>query len=260
MDNAVMKALAQEQKTILANIKTLLTELETADGAATTMKADESQMGQPPIETPEQIATRAAAQKAEDDKKKKEMEKKDDEVQKDNVNTPSDVATANDKAEDRIYDALSKVDTDNVDEVSKAIKLIKNLQASRAQKSVDVTPIMRDQIEMMKVIKTVVEDQNQIQVALKNLLDATGITAQMEIAQKSMPQNKGPIVDTDNAKTLEFLKSIAKAIDKKPENNSVPEVGNNAEAARKSIANALQNGMFNLRAEMFDPNGKEKIR
>jgi hypothetical protein len=257
MYNVAMKALAQEQKTILANIKSLLTELETADGAAATVKADESQMGQPPIETPDQIAMRT--QKAKEDEKKKE-EKNPDEVQKDNVNTPSDVATANDKAEDRIYDALSEVDTANVDEVKKAIDMIKTIQKNRAQKSVDLTPVMKNQTEMLKIMKGIIQDQGEIQTALKNLFDASGITSQMEIAKKSLPENKGPIVSNDNKATIEFLQSIAKSIEGKKSDNSVPEIGNNAELARKSISAALEGGMFNLRPEMFDPNGKEKVR
>ena len=257
----INKTLSQEEQTIVKNIQSLIKELLSATGAKMESEGVE---GQPVIENPEQISTKSnpedLAGKAEEEmteeeklkKAEEDKEKDDDEkaekarVLKDQTNTPSDVATANDDAEDRLIDALSEVDETNVDEVSKAIRAIKALKAQRnVQKSFIKSPVMQAVSELAQVVKAVIQNQNNTDQAVTNILNGLGITEQLQTIMKSETERK-PIVDNDNQKGMEYLQKLLGGVVQKSE-GAKPEGGqtvlSNGQIVQKNI-NGMMSGIF----------------
>ena len=208
----VKKSLSQEEMTLVSNIETLLGELKSANNAAVEQGLDRD--GAPVIEKPEQISTKTKEGDGKDGKevdgKEHEEPDGDEEVRKEITNTPSDVATARDDPEDRMLDALSEVDVENVDEVKKAALMIKKFQKQQANKSVDISPLARAMVDLTKVMKSINDRQNQTDTALGHILGAYGITSEMEKAEKAAK----PIVDNDNANLGNFLTQLASTIQK----------------------------------------------
>jgi hypothetical protein len=257
VSNKVNKSLSQEEMTIVNNIQSLIAELKSATGA----KADDmgqERMGQPVIQKPEQISEKATDQDEKDDSDvsktdDEDMDDKDDDkdeapemVSKDQTNTPSDVATARDKAEDRLIDSLSEVDVENMDEVKKAIKKIKVAKkALQLRKSVNNSEVASSLHDLAVVVKAVIDNQSQQELALKNILEGLGITKQLELVNKSEPANGKPIMTNDNTNMATFLTSLAKQITKSetPANDKGQTVLSNGQIVQKNL-NGMMNSLF----------------
>ena len=85
-----------------------------------------------------------------------------------------------------------------------------------------------------KAISTVSERQNKIEKTLENLLNVTGITAQLEVVQKAQVKKAQPVQTTD----LEALSSfIAKSIDAKR---------NDGSSVNKSQSEQVNDALFGL--------------
>ena len=261
MDNKVIKALSQEEGTIVKNIQSLLKELLSASGAAV---EETDELGQPVIETPEQIRAKAVeAAKAEENmtdeekaakaKKAEEDEKNKDKVDKDVTNTPSDVATANDDAEERLIDSLSEVDEKNVAEVSKAIATAKNLKALRmanksVQSSIIQSPVREALTNLTQVVKNVMGTQKETSTAMGNILEGLGITKQIEEMQKATKSE--PIVTTDNEKAMAFVQTLLTSVKKSADGQKIggDKTLSSSDQVHKNLSSAVV-GMFGPNAQ-----------
>jgi hypothetical protein len=246
----VAKGLSQEEMTLVNNISALISELKSASGVQAGM---ENRDGQPPIENPEQISEKAepspSDKKGEGEPSPSDKTEKSEApspspspsttVKKDEVNTESDVATARDKPEDRMLDALSEVDVENVDEVKKAVKLIRDMKEIRTMKSRSLTPLASAMVELTQVVKSIVNEQNQTQLALKNILDGMGVTQQMSIVQKSESDHR-PIVDNDNVAMSKVIKGLLKEVVKNEGVKIENRVGDNTSIAIDNVQKSLE--------------------
>ena len=256
--NKVAKGLSQEEMTLVNNISSLIGELKSASGVA---NAEPSRSGQPPIEDPSQIS-----QKAEPSPSDKMVDKAGEpspspspspsvmqkaepspsdpspspskSVKKDQTNTESDGATANDDAEERMLDALSEVNVENVDEVKKAVSMIRDLQEVRAMKSRSITPLASAMVELTNVVKSVINDQHSTQMALKNILDGMGVTQQMSLVQKT-EQVATPIMTNDNEAMAKVIKGLLSAVAKDQGTPETFNIGKNTGIALNNVEKAL---------------------
>ena len=246
----VQKTLGQEEMTLVNNISSLINELKSASGQQV-QDAEMNREGQPVIEKPEQISEKAGEPSPSD----KEIGKAGDpspsdpsapskkKVEKEIVNTESDVSTARDDPEDRMLDALSEVDVSNVDEVKKAVALVKKIQMLRAEKSRDITPLANAMVQLTQVVKSIVAEQRETQTALSNILDGIGVTKQMELVTRSAPSGT-PIVDANNKELASFLgklMQVAKSETPVEEKGSVQGFGHldNTQKALKNIEGSI---------------------
>lgn len=231
----VEKAVSQEEATILKNIQSLIKEILSTSGVS----AEQDRTGAPPIEEPRQISEKEAGMGQGQGGNGNDNEgKEEEEVNKDQTNTPSDVATANDDPEDRMMDVLSEVNVENIDEVKKAIAIIKAAKSKMvARKSVDLGPVAKALSDIAIVVKSLVSDQKEMQTAMGNILEGLGVTKQIE---QPVQKSGTPIVGEDNAVMAKFLSGIVEAVKKSngDEQNMVRK-GTNTEIALKNVESSL---------------------
>jgi len=257
----VQKAVSQEEMTILKNVQSLIGELMTASGSAVAEGGDTT--GAPVIEEPDQISSKMEEYDLTDEEKQmhaSKMEGMDDEakksyiakmeeddkakkalVAKDQVSTASDVATAGDNAEERIIDSLSEVNVENVQEVAKAIEIIKALKSQRRiEKAVITSPVMKVVADLATVVKSLKDEQSVTQTAFENILEGLGITEQIK-NQKEVKKAE-PVIAQDNESVMKFLQTIVSQV-KKGETGDEKKVGetvlSNGAKVTKNLTEAL---------------------
>ena len=251
--NQIRKALSDEEQTILANIKSLTDELMSANSQtqAPGMEDDTVEAGlSANLETDEDIGglLKRSDDEDEDDAVKKtkneDIDNMDDmdetvAVSKDIVSTPSDVATARDSTESRMLDVMSTLTEENVDDVKKAISLIRKARSRQVAKS-QSAPIVSAITELAKVVKDISSRQIEQEQAFTNLLDGLGVTKHIESAMsKDNVVRKGkPIMHSDNH---ELMKSLTALMSSMKTGNAVEknEAGSNPNRIRKNLETAV---------------------
>lgn len=198
-DNSVMKALSPEEMTVLSNIKSSIDEILQMGGGSV-MSAEPIQ------EKPEDQAMAEKKIDAEEpaiepDKEKKSIAKKGV------VETPSDSATGDSPAEERMEEVLTEQTQDNKNEVARSLAIIaKKLLGEEVKKSAPKNPMVDALNSVAKAIENInkkVEIQGNV---IEQLLDGMGISEQLEVVQKS--QERKPVVSTDNQQVVKFLQEI----------------------------------------------------
>jgi hypothetical protein len=252
--NQIRKALSDEEQTILANIKSLTEELMSANSQtqAPGMEDDTVEAGlSANLETDENISglLKRNDDEDEDDEVKKtknedidnmdDKDDKDETVSKDIVSTPSDVATARDSTESRMLDVMSTLTEENVDDVKKAISLIRKARSRQVAKS-QSAPIVSAITELAHVVKDISSRQIEQEQAFTNLLDGLGVTKHIESAMsKDNVVRKGkPIMHNDNH---ELMKSLTGLMNSMKTGNAVEknEAGSNPNRIRKNLETAV---------------------
>lgn len=161
-------------------------------------------------------AAAAAKAKDEDGSEKtgeQQPEKEEDldgkKAKKEIVNTPSDSATSNDKAEDKIVDNLPDLTEENVDEVAKTLAFLRKtgiITDATVAKSAKLQEIIRrsensTNLGMMKTMADAVtglaDRVADIAKAQGHMLKSSGITEQLEVAEKAAKEKE--IVEKANA-------------------------------------------------------------
>jgi len=141
------------------------------------------------------------------------------------VTSQSDGATGSDDADERVDGNQPKQSLENANEVAKTLGAINNLA---------------------RVVGTVVKNQNQMDLAFKNLLDGLGVTEQIQVAHKS-EQNNNKVeksqADGNNDVMKSLLTEISKLNSNSSNSSSIPKWNNeNNGIVNKSLtdANVLQ--------------------
>ena len=173
-------ALSSEEQAAIHNIMSLIQQLLQMEQGTNAV----SEGNLEPVEKKEETGN------MEDDKKKPEEieeEKKEEEVLMKALRrlvkkADADASTGNDDAEEKIDD-IPEIDEDNIDEVTKAIMAFAK-RGKKVNKSTSGTARLEKAIaDLTTVMKSVVEDQQEIGSALTNLLDAQGV---LDEVKKSM--------------------------------------------------------------------------
>jgi hypothetical protein len=232
-NNKVMKALSQEDLTVIGNIKSLLDELVQQGGGMEIEAAKVDPEVAPVIEEP----------KMDEAKKANNPEEKESKAEKGVIETPADAATGSSPAVDRINEVLPEETSSNVDTLARAI--------SKALIGAGIKPVQKAESNpLVSVIQALAESQkatnNKVDTVAKafdQLCEAFGINEQIEIAQKAaLPEkNRKPIVSTDNDEVIKYLANILNTVQKGGDNvGGTPLTGplsSNAQHVRKNLMN-----------------------
>lgn len=179
-----------EEKAIIQNIASLLEQLnqiaagESAAGELIPSKEETVQMDG---EKKKETGTDVAPVKDDEDK---EMLKSLTKALKSLIAKADEGTTASDTAEDRLED-IPEIDAENISEVAKAILAIarKSKSNPKVAKSTNsqLAKIEKAIVDLTTVMKAVVEDQQEIGLALTNTLDGLGV---LDEVRKSMNHSK----------------------------------------------------------------------
>lgn len=146
----------------------------------------------------------------EEDKKKAQEDDKENEVDK-----QEDATTASDSAED-IIDELPEVTTENITEVAKLFKQLKvNKAKQKAKKQKESSnKIYKAIASLTNLVKGLAANQNSIEKAFENFMDAQGIKAEVmaevetqkrEKVEKSTTGNQAEMIGRGVAEALRQL-------------------------------------------------------
>jgi hypothetical protein len=231
-NNQVMKALSQEDLTVIGNIKSLLDELIQQGGgmAMDTTKADTETATD--VQDPAVIEAQKAA----------EPEDKKCEAKKGIVETPSDAATGDSPAEERIADVIPEETSANVDTLARAIAKALLGSGSKAVQKAESNPLVSVIQSLTESQKAINNKVDTVAKAFDQFCEAFGINEQLEIAQKAaLPEkNRKPIVSTDNDEVIKYLAGILNTVQKgegNVGNNVTGPLSSNAQQVRKNLLN-----------------------
>jgi hypothetical protein len=207
-NNDVYKALDQEAKTVVANIRSLADEILQMD-SGTGLEKEEKPVEEKPVD---------------------ETMLKPEEAQKGLVTTNSDSNTASteEENEDKV---LPESTNEAVSAVAKAI-----LQMAKNQKTEEVkkerNPVLEALEGLTSVVKKNRDDMSELQNTVKQLFDGMGITQQFEIVKKSKADEQvrksQPIVNNNNQELYNLLSGLIKKEEK-------PMFTSNNETVHKSL-------------------------
>lgn len=195
--NRVEKMLSPEEKALLSNIKSMVTELEQLDGGEIAM-ADGDKIDVDIM--PEEEEDKVVAAKSQEG------------------------ATASDDADKRKDEDLPDTTKENVDAV-KALVFRMDRKLRKSQTS--DRSIVQALDGVTKAIKIIAARQDEQELALKNLFEGMGLSEQIEKSIK--PKTEKPVQSTDTAKVLKELLGVADKVEKKEQPKTLGEV-------RKSLA------------------------
>jgi len=204
MSEKVEKALSPEEGALLGNIKTLIGELEAMSGGG------EEAPVEPPVVEEEVLA---AEDGVEEERgmvapEEEEVTVKGKVVKEADTNSPSDGATASDDTEERIDAPQTELSQEAQDKaVAKALQNIV-LAATGKKEVAPINPVIKSIDGMAKILKANLEIGNANSTAIKHLLDANGITKEMEIAEKSLQAKKEPVVTGTSAQQVVDLVNL----------------------------------------------------
>lgn len=220
----VLKSLSAEEKTVVGNIQSLLSELLSMSEGG---EAPEAPMA-PEAGTVEPVArAMPTAEETDEEKKKKEKEK----IEKDQISTPSEGPTANDPAATVIDETQTEVSQDNVKEVAKAI--LQALSPKVAVKSID--PVLKALSDLTQVVGLSVKKSEDNAEAIEHILKGLGVADQVTAVRKSQGT---PITEAgSNGDLVKALMSVLKSqkeVDGQPSTCGVRI--SNSQAVNKSLS------------------------
>lgn len=232
----VNKMLSPEEKTLIDNLKAMISELESMeagglagdDGVADALKAVESMAGTAPneelggVETPDLEAAQ----------RKKELLGAG-QIMKE-VSTDTDVPPANADADERIDD-IPDVDDENIGEVAKALSAL--LRRKGVGKSAAPDPLML----VAKAIQTIAGRQSVQEDALTKLLQGMGIADQV-VAQATVEKEaRLPVASGDHDATVNMVaKALVQALSGQSVQGQVADGDKSMEEVRKDMGGVLQ--------------------
>src|SRR5271157_4703305 len=214
--NEVMKALSQDDLTILSNIKSAIDELMQMSGqgpqkAEDDMVQEPEQPEAPQDETPVEMGDEAPEQVTDD--KPKPMKAK-----KAEVTTPSDVATPDTaSAQDMIDEPMTEETEEQLNEVARTfVNLLQNVAKGKVKKSAPVHPLVQVAKGQSDGLALVNQKVDKMANVLEAFVDAFGVTEQINIAQKaSIPErNRTPILNPDSGDVVKFLSDALSQVQK----------------------------------------------
>jgi len=214
-NNQVQKALSPEDMTILSNIETLMAQLK-AGGAAeepvapagpedeTAIMAQDGAMDEEPVIDPE--------------KKNKKVELTIVDKAAD-TNTASDGATASDDTEARIKDVQTEESLKEQAAVGKGLIDYLSNFIKKSKTTEQVHPVLQSINDLALVVKNMHDNQIEQANAMKGILDATGITKQMEIAEKSLQEKQKKAQPVIGASAQQIVDLLAAVVNKTQNTN-----------------------------------------
>jgi len=230
MSNIAMKSLSQDELTILSNIESAISELKQMNAGA--QSVEQKAM---PEENQEEI-------KEAEDKAPEEVIPEDEEkIKKETTETPSDVATGTDTAEERIKDRQSEASEEQVNEVARSLaKTLLGIK-TEVKKSKQINPIVAAIEKIGDTIKYQDQKIESVSKALSAFMDGFGITEQLELAKKeAIPEKnrRGGITSTDQNQVVKMLTDVLSKIENKDE---ISPYMSNSNVVQKNL---VQGGML----------------
>lgn len=239
MSKMVLKALSPEEQGIVSNVASLLNQL--LSGQAVEENPEKVSEGEP-AGGPGAPTTSLKSKACKADKSPEDMaedttvEPESEEAKKALVTTESDAGDANADAEERVDETQPEPNAKKIDEVAKALAKILTGNIQSVKKSAPIDPTISALEGVSKVLKNLVDRQDEMESAFSNILTGLGITKQFEVAKSAAaPVQKGkPIFTSDNANgVMEILTALAKGMEKKEDEP----VGDNRTVIRKNLGN-----------------------
>jgi len=229
-----MRVFTAEEKVIIQNIASLLEQLnqiaagESAAGELIPSKEETVQMdGEKKKETGTDVAPIPV--KGDDEEMIKSLTK----ALKSLIAKADEGTTASDDAEDRLDD-IPDVDAENISEVAKAILAIarKSKSNPKVAKSTNsqLAKIEKAIVDLTTVMKAVVEDQQEIGLALTNTLDGLGV---LDEVRKSMNHSKVSKADVPRSVRSSVKPALERALIRKKLINEI----NGTNGVQKSVVN-----------------------
>jgi hypothetical protein len=220
--NKVAKADPQ-MGTVLANIQSLLQQLQAMAGADAEVEMEEGTDPTGALFTPgsaepskvegEEEEAEPEGQPAVIPEQKKVVRSK---AKKAIIVGDPDASTGSGDAEERIED-IPEYDEDNVDDVAKAIiRMLTKGQRQVATKSSGAQPqaqLTRALAALTQALTTVTKVQAQQGQVLEDVLEGLGVTKGLEAETQRLASEKRPVGTTDNALVMkEFVNALAQAM------------------------------------------------
>lgn len=198
---AVEKALDPQAQTIVSNIESLLAELQQVSGGNDDV--DPTKTGKEVVDPDLEVDD------AMQGKEVKMIIKGLNDIVKALETTPSDGATANDDAEERIDDPLPEPSQENVEEVSKGIQA---LAAILGKKSVAVKksqPSVTERLlaKIVEVQKSTAEQIGDLSEAFEGVFKGLGIADQLRI-EVEKEEKERTITKSSNDEVGAFIKGL----------------------------------------------------
>jgi hypothetical protein len=201
---SVQKALTPEEQTLVANIKSLLAELEGMQVGDETLDQEVEMEDEKPPFMPQED------EEGGEDEDEYEVDKAIE-------NASPDESTANDDAEDRLED-VPEVDEGNVNEVAKAIaramlgqKKVK--KSAGGSVNAQIVQALGEVSRVMKSMQNRVQSQEQV---LSEILEGLGVTQVSKPTSVRKSQNR-PVQSMDGEFVNEVAKALIEAAGKKSE-------------------------------------------
>ena len=176
------------------------------------------------------------AKKAEGDKTNGEKAEEKDDIEKaeekDDIEKAEDATTGSDDTE-AIIDELPEVTEDNVKEVAKMLRKLKNAKVEKSkQEQFKKSELINKNISSLtRVVKQLVENQGSLEKGFENFMDAQGIKSEV---MKEFESNQNKKVEKSaNSQTDEISRGIAEAF-RQLNSNSQP-FANTEKEIEKSI-------------------------
>lgn len=239
MKMKVKKALTPEEKTLIANVKSMLSELEAMEGGQMTDEADgamsdinsmagtaSASQGEPGMGTPPDAGESEPAPSRPEDIEENEVMRSEQ--------GDSEGATASDDAEDRLKDDLPEDDKSNIKSVSKTLaRLAKAAGYSLVKKS-------DPNIDLAIAVTKLAENQIVMKSAMERLLTDLGVAnaiTERETVEKANQSQRRPVGATDADAIMGVFKQLLTQQSGQPAVHSAPEA--QAEV-RKNLGIAMQ--------------------
>lgn len=223
--------LSPEEKEMLANIKALISQIETMEGG-------EEEEGIPPAD--DGSAPPVAMAEDEIDGEEEFVDDEEEGVVKSKVKK-GEGSTGSDDSED-IIDDQPEMNEENIKEVAKALLklgLIKQKKKAVAKsKGGDSAVLVGAIAQLTKVIKSIQENQNEHKRAIEGMLEGLGIAN--SIKPERVAKSK-PVAVNDTKKILsEVFKDILGADGDGGKNQNAVATARNNSDVRKSIGTVMQ--------------------
>lgn len=237
--------IGQQENAILQNIKSLIQQIEQIEAGEEMAKQADDQ-----ILVPEEKEEKVAMADDDTQKPMAEGEVDEEDMNKEDMALAKSIlrairkadegTTASDDADARLGDDIPEVDQDNIDEVAKMLtklaKKSKSAPVKKASKNNELEDVKMAILDLTKVVKSIADDNNEVQKAVASILDGIGVADAITSVQKS----EVPVQRRSVNKPVADRPSVRKAIMDEIRNNSGNRELAQSNTVRKNLGSVMK--------------------